>query len=177
MTSTSSSSYPSNLDNAMTVNGALQQVFARCAEPVWKLVDQTMTQKSESPVKLVETQPPATHRASASSAASAASVSLASPTLQGFRPEVVKLLSDNELDTDEDLIKALVNLGGKTMVTIKEGLSQGVLTVEGLVKDGVKPLPAAVFIRAAKAVSRVEKEIGDIIQALLFPLPAFWFMM
>jgi len=38
-------------------------------------------------------------------------------------------------------------------------------------------LPAAVFIDAAKAVSRVEKEMGDIVQALLFPLPAFWFMM
>lgn len=110
--------------------------------------DQTITQKSESPVKPVETQPPSTHCASMSSAAS---TSLASPTLQGFQPDLVQLLIDNELDTDEDLIKALVNLGGKTMVTIKEGLSQGVLTVEGLVKDGVKPLPAAVFIRAAKA--------------------------
>jgi hypothetical protein len=64
---------------------------------------------------------------------------------------VVKLLSDNELDTDEDLIKALVNLGVKSIQTTKVGLTKGVLTEDLLVKNGVKPLPAAVFILAAKA--------------------------
>jgi hypothetical protein len=158
---TSSTTARTTLDTAMKANGALQQVFARCAEPVWRLADKFLTETEASPIKTARGVA-AAHRPSASSSIS--SNTSTSPTAvsfaAGLHPDLPAFLAQHQLGQKEALIKALAALEVESMADVEFGLKEQILTAAKLIAQGAGELSAARFIAVAKTVGLWAKGYG-----------------
>jgi hypothetical protein len=134
----------------MSINGALQQVFAHCAEPVQALVDEKLAAESAvaSPTKSRLDSVSST-----ASSATPATASSAATGLAGFDGDLVSFLTKEKLHNSESLLKALLEMEVTSMASVETGLLDGLLTVEDLKANGCKPIPASQFLKVAKAVS------------------------
>jgi hypothetical protein len=105
------------------------------------------------PTTLPQQQPQSTQHVHSDAAqpSSAMSSSQTSSALQGFKDDLARFLVDKDFDANEDLIKALTDLGVKSMGSVKYALNEGLITVDELKDKGCRPVPASQFVRAAKA--------------------------
>jgi hypothetical protein len=145
----------------MKANGALQQVFARCAEPVWRLADKFLTETEASPIKTARGVA-AAHRPSASSSISSntSTSPTAVPSAAGLQSDLAAFLAQHRLGHSEALIKALVALEVVSMADVEFGVKGDLLKAEKLVAKGAGDLPAARFIAVAKTVGLWAKGHG-----------------
>jgi hypothetical protein len=133
------------LDTAMHLNGALQQVFARCAQPVWRKVEEVVVSEAEkSGVTAVPTPVPPTTPPAALIPAAA--------HLQGLKADLVDFLKLNSLEESGSLLQALREMEISSMATVRAALKGGGLTLEELTTNGSKKAPAMQFLDAARTV-------------------------
>ncbi len=130
------------LDTAMRLNGALQQVFARCAQPVWRKVEEVVAAEEKISIAAPSTLmtsplPPAAD----------------TDNVKKLKPDLVDFLKLNNLEDSDSLLQALRKLEVFSMTTVQAALEAGELTAEELKANGCRGPPAAQFIKAAKTVS------------------------
>ncbi len=138
---TTSSAATTTLDAAMKVNGALQQVFARCAEPVWRLVE-TELEKGGGGRAVV---PPAQPAKRGDDGGTDVDIGVWLATLK-LGPEL------------ESVKKALADVGAGTLELLRDGVQDGLITAASLQSQGVKLLPANKVVKAAAQVSALGRD-------------------